>query len=154
MNQNNGMSNNGRPLGTPEDRKKYMDAWSKMMVDIWREKIERLQVWNTWKLHQEITEKPVYGNALDAASIMHSFMEYGIYQDMGVGREFEKKNGGDLGFHPVRQPRVWFSRAYYASIMVLKEHMSYMYGEEFCAIMGDVISSANYKKSKTLRSNA
>ena len=26
---------------TPEDRLKYMNAWSDMMINIWREKIER-----------------------------------------------------------------------------------------------------------------
>ena len=57
------MSRNGRtkkrdnrPKATAEDRIKYQDAWSKMMVDIWREKIERLHVIDTYRLHQDMNE--------------------------------------------------------------------------------------------------
>lgn len=154
MNRTSGKSD--RPMATPEDRKKYIDAWTTMMVDIWREKIERLQVWDTWSLHHSVMEDSVssQGASYDYVRIMHSFAEYGIYQDMGVGKGFSHGNRGDLGFTPVRQPRPWFSRAYFASYMVLKEQMSWMYGEEFCGMISDAINNAEYHRSTTLRSNA
>ena len=41
-----------RPAATDEDRRKYQEAWAEMMVNIWREKIERLHVINTlWRIH-------------------------------------------------------------------------------------------------------
>lgn len=146
--------NDSRQKATQEDRVKYMEAWSTMMVDIWRERIERLQVWDTWQLHKVMTESVVPGgSAFNMATITHTFAQYGIYQDMGVGREFTKDNGGDLGFTPVREPRPWFSRAYFASVMVLKEQMAYMYGEEFFGILSDAIHNADHSRSKTLRSS-
>ena len=148
-----------RPKATAEDRIKYQDAWAKMMVDIWREKIERLHVIDTYRLHQDMNENlTTSGNELTI--IQHKFMEYGIYQDVGTGNGYSKGNGGNLEFldptndngQKHRKPREWFSRAYFASVMVLKEEMAYMYGEEFTGLLVDKIEEANRKRSTTMRS--
>lgn len=160
-----------RPSSTSEDRVKYRDAWAKMMVTIWREKIERLRVIDTYKLHQEITEN-VTSSGSELSTIQHKFMEYGIYQDCGTGNGYRingkvykdgtiGKNKGNLEFlderyresrYEPRKPREWFSRAYFASVMVLKEQMAYMYGEEFCGLLVDKIEEANHKRSTSMRS--
>lgn len=155
-------TNTNRPAATDDDRKKYQEAWADMMIKIWREKIERLHVINTYSLHQQIQEN-VISSSDTISTIQHKFLEYGIYQDLGVGNGYSKDNGGNLEIlDPVyraehnmgepRKPRVWFSRAYFASIMVLKEQMAYMYGEEFCGLLVDKIEEANKKRSTTLRS--
>lgn len=142
-----------------EDRQKYMDAWSDMMVTIWREKIERLHVIDTYQLHQQITEN-VTSSGTELATIQHKFMEYGIYQDCGTGRGYEKGNGGNLlflderfrdGRYEPRKPREWFSRAYFASVMVLKEQMAYMYGEEFCGLVLDAIEYNEKRRGTSMR---
>lgn len=167
-----------RPAATDEDRRKYQEAWAEMMVTIWREKIERLHVINTYSLHHQITDN-VISSTDSVSTIQHKFLEYGIYQDMGVGNGYKKGNGGNLeildpvyreghglnvprkvgpkpgGYYTSgnpRKPREWFSRPYFASIMVLKEQMAYMYGEEFCGLLVDKIEEANHKRSTTLRS--
>lgn len=151
-----------RPAATDEDRKKYQEAWAEMMVTIWREKIERLHVIDTYSLHQQIKDNVVTSSD-SISTIQHKFLEYGIYQDLGVGNGYSKDNGGNLEIlDPVyraehnmgepRKPRVWFSRSYFASVMVLKEQMAYMYGEEFCGLLVDKIEEANHKRSTTLRS--
>lgn len=153
-------NNEGRPSAAPEDRIKYRDAWAKMMVTIWREKIERLRVIDTYQLHKEITEN-ITSSGSELSTIQHKFMEYGIYQDCGVGRGYEHGNGGNLLFlderyresrYEPRKPREWFSRSYFASVMVLKEQMAYMYGEEFCGLLVDKIEEANHKRSTSMRS--
>lgn len=151
--------NDNRPKATAEDRIKYQDAWSKMMVSIWREKIERLHVIDTYRLHQDMNESLTTSGS-ELTVIQHKFMEYGIYQDVGTGNGYSKGNGGNLEFlDPVndngqkhRQPREWFSRAYFASVMVLKEEMAYMYGEEFTGLLVDKIEEANRKRSTSMRS--
>lgn len=155
-------TNTNRPKATDEDRKKYQEAWAEMMVTIWREKIERLHVIDTYSLHQQIKDNVVTSSD-SVSTIQHKFLEYGIYQDLGVGNGYSKDNGGNLEIlDPVyraehnmgepRKPRVWFSRSYFASVMVLKEQMAYMYGEEFCGLLVDKIEEANHKRSTTLRS--
>lgn len=167
-----GKMNNNRPRSTAEDRQKYMDAWEKMMVTIWREKILRLHVIDTTQLHNDIIGN-VTSSGSSFSSIQHKFMEYGIYQDCGTGRGYKKNNGGQLDFldpdlrhkeyahkqksgkvtlGEPRKPREWFSRAYFASVMVLKEQMAYMYGEEFCGMLVDKIEEANRNRSTSMRS--
>lgn len=174
------MQKNGkdRPAATQEDRIKYQEAWSEMMVTIWREKIERLHVIDTYALHQQMDQGIV--RSTDAMSVIqHKFLEYGIYQDVGTGYGYKAGNKGQLDFldpeyryqnsldeprkrgpkwgggytsgNP-RKPREWFSRAYYASIMVLKDEMAYMYGEEFCGLLVDKIEKTEYTRSTSLRS--
>lgn len=151
--------NDNRPKATAEDRIKYQDAWAKMMVFIWREKIERLHVIDTYRLHQDMNESLTTSSS-ELSIIQHKFMEYGIYQDVGTGNGYSKGNGGYLEFlDPVndngqkhRKPREWFSRAYFASVMVLKEEMAYMYGEEFTGLLVDKIEEANRKRSTSMRS--
>lgn len=155
--------NEDRPRATPEDRRKYEDAWSKMMIDIWREKIDRFRVVDTRTLRQQMTER-VTENGSAMTTIQHRFMMYGIYQDCGVGRGYEHNNGGNLEFlkeeyrieHEMgepRKPREWFSRAYFASVMVLKEQEAYMYGEEFCGLIAEAIESSFHRRSTSMRSN-
>lgn len=114
-----------------------------MMVDIWREKVERLQVYDTWNLHQTVMQNGVSlgGSRYDHVRITHSFAEYGVYQDMGVGKGFRRGNGGDLGFTPLREARPWLSPKFFASVMNLKEDMAHLYGEEFCGILFDVLQN-------------
>lgn len=155
--------NDNRPKATPEDRRKYEDAWAKMMVDIWQEKIDRLRVVDTRTLRQQMTERVTEGGSA-MTTIQHRFMMYGIYQDCGVGRGYEHGNGGNLEIlnddyrieHELgepRKPREWFSRAYFASVMVLKEQEAYMYGEEFCGLIADAIEGSFHRKSTSMRSH-
>lgn len=161
-----------RPASTAEDRLKYQKAWEEMMVTIWREKIRRLHVVDTHSLHNDITGN-TFSSGTDVSTIQHKFLQYGIYQDCGTGRGYAKDNGGYLSFldpqlrdkeyarkqksgkitlGEPRKPREWFSRAYFASIMVMKEQMAYMYGEEFCGMLVDKIEEANHKRSTSMRS--
>lgn len=166
---------------TPEDRLKYMNAWSDMMINIWREKIERLHVIDTYRLHQQMSENVV--GTPDFATIQHKFMQYGIYQDCGVGygyKKSQKRNefgpwldfldysyreenrldiprkvgpawgGGYTSGNP-REPREWFSRPYFASVMVLKEQMAYMYSEEFCGLIVDAIQYNERVRGTSMR---
>lgn len=166
--------NENRPRATAEDRRKYEEAWSKMMIDIWREKIDRLRVVDTRTLRQQMTERVTEGGSA-MTTIQHRFMMYGIYQDCGVGRGYDidgkvykdgrvGNNKGSLellddnyriehGLGEARKPREWFSRAYFASVMVLKEQEAYMYGEEFCGLIADAIEDSFHRRSTSMRSN-
>ena len=68
-----------------------------MVGDIWRETIQRLRAHDTSLLRNDITENGTSDGA-HLALIQHKFMEYGIYQDCGVGRGYEHGNEGNLEF--------------------------------------------------------
>lgn len=64
-----------------------------------------------------------------------------------------RQKSGKITSGEPRKPREWFSRAYFASVMVLKEQMAYMYGEEFCGLLAEKIEEANHKRSTSMRSH-
>lgn len=160
-----------RPKATEEDRRKYIKAWTEMMVEIWQDRITRLKVMDTASLYGKINGEFSMNDSI--TTIQHRFLEYGIFQDLGVGRGFTAGNGGNLeifdddyrekhGLNRARswngtkskgktsgkprKPREWFSRPYYASIMVLKDQMAYMYAEEFTGLVAEAIDfNENYR---------
>ena len=76
--------------------------------------------------------------------LSQSFLEYGLWQGYGTGRETPRGNSGDLGRVKKRQRRRWFSRKYYASVMRLKEFYEENIGKEFCGVMSDFARNCNY----------
>ena len=83
----------------PEDElKKFEEGWAKMMVTIWQEKLQLLQVNDTGSLKGSIEAKILLEGA--KKSIEHSFLAYGKYADDGTGREFTNTGYTDsLGRH-------------------------------------------------------
>lgn len=75
--------------------------------------------------------------------LSQSFLEYGLWQDYGTGRETPRGNSGDLGRAKKRQRRRWFSRKYYASVMRLKEFYEENIGKAFAGIMSDFAQRCN-----------
>lgn len=162
---------NGKNTGqmSKEDMQKYLQAWTDMMVTIWQTNIERLRVIDTKRLYHHISGVVV--NSLeDVDMVEHQFLQYGIYQDMGVGKYYKSKNNhGDLEFldksyredygldqprswydkkrgrrvfrsGEPREPRRWYSASYYISVMVLKNKMADLYAEQFVGVLAQRLS--------------
>lgn len=150
---------------TPEQRNKYVREWTNMMITIWREKIEMLRIIDTGKLLQDINSS-ISINGNEAFTITHKFMEYGVFQEVGVGNGYKHDNGGNLEFMDPgtpqrkskhkqasgkytgpgrRKERKWFSKKYYASAMVMKEEMAQMFGQAFAGIMSNAFNDLNKK---------
>lgn len=126
-----------------ESRKKYIEAWNKTMLDIWQERIYRLGVMHTGALWRSPLSMPVRadGRFLDV-SLSQTFLEYGLWQDLGVGREVPHGNSGDIGREKKRQRRRWFSTKYYASVMNLRDFMAESLGSEFTGMFANLDSDA------------
>ena len=73
--------------------------------------------------------------------LSQAFLEYGLWQDYGVGRETPRGNSGDIGRKKVRQRRPWFSKKYFASVMNIKEFYADNLGHEFQGIIADAFAS-------------
>lgn len=117
-----------------EARKKFVEAWNKVMIDIWQERIWKLDVVDTAGLYKSTAALDIVadkdGRYLDIR-LSQEFLEYGIWQDLGTGREVPVGNPGDIGHDKVREPRRWFSTAYYSSAMNLRDFLAESIGEEF-----------------------
>lgn len=142
----------------------WVDNWAKMMVQIWRDKLEFWNIRRTGTLMGSFTESVTHDGL--ATSIVMRFLAYGIYQAHGVGYGYGKDNGGDLeflspsyrhehrldiprkvgpawgGYYTSGEPRErrdWFSKKLFASLMRMKETMAHMVGEEAAAVICEAL---------------
>lgn len=127
-------------------RRKFVEAWNKTMLDIWQERIYKLKVFNTGSLWRSVLSLPVHadGRFYDI-TLSQSFIEYGLWQDLGTGREKAIGNSGDIGmktkngkFRKIREPRRWFSIKYYSSVMNLRDFMAESLGDEFVGMFANL----------------
>ena len=102
------------------------------MIKIWQEQITLLGVIDTGAL---LASPKAIAMRADGrffeVSLSQAFLEYGLWQDYGTGRETPRGNSGDIGRTKVRQRRKWFSRKYYASVMNIKEFYEDNIGKAF-----------------------
>lgn len=74
---------------------RYERDWSRMVVDIWKEKIQQLNITDTGALQGSLQELVSTGQV---TTIEHQFLQYGLFVAAGVGKGFEHGNPGDLLF--------------------------------------------------------
>ena len=113
-------------------REKYLIGWNNTMIDIWKERIELLGVVDTGALLRSPIQLPIRadGRFYDV-NLSQTFLEYGLWQDLGTGREVPIGNPGDIGRDKVRERRRWFSSKYYSSVLRLRDFMAQSLGHEF-----------------------
>lgn len=127
------------PQDVVETRRRFVDAWNKTLISIWRERIYKLKVIDKGNLYRSPEfNAPVYGDdRLMDVTVSQLFLEHGLWQDLGVGRNTAigntHKKDND-GFVNMRKRRRWYSTKFYASAMRLKEFFSESLGHEFVAM--------------------
>ena len=152
-----------------KEREKFVTAFNDTMVKIWQEQITLLGVIDTGAL---LASPKAIAMRADGrffeVSLSQAFLEYGLWQNYGTGRETPRKssaerelahtsaeaqpgsrlrhprgNSGDIGRTKVRQRRKWFSRKYYASVMNIKEFYEDNIGRSFTGILSDLARRCN-----------
>ena len=123
------------------ERKKYVEAFNDTMIKIWQEQITLLGVIDTHQLLRSPISLPIRSDGrFYEVGLSQAFLEYGLWQDYGTGKETPRGNSGDIGRDKVRKRRRWFSRKYYASVMNIKEFFADNLGREFQGIMSDIFN--------------
>lgn len=124
-----------------KEREKFVTAFNDTMIKIWQEQITLLGVIDTGAL---LASPKAIAMRADGrffeVSLSQAFLEYGLWQDYGTGRETPRGNNGDIGRTKVRQRRKWFSRKYYASVMNIKEFYETNIGKAFTGILCSALS--------------
>ena len=129
-----------------EARQKYILAFNDTMIKIWKEQITLLDVIDTGRLlRSPISIGLNTDGRFSQVMLAQSFLEYGIWQDYGTGKEVPRGNHGDLGKPKVRKERHWFSRKYFMSVMNIKEFMAESLGLEFMGIISDALDAAQFR---------
>lgn len=133
------MSGANREQQAQDEREKYVMAFNDTMLKIWQEQITLLGVIDTHSLLRSPTALPVRTDGrFFEVGLSQAFLEYGLWQDYGTGRETPRGNTGDIGREKVRGRRRWFSRKYYASVMNIKEFFADNLGKEYQGILSDI----------------
>ena len=125
-------------------RQKYILAFNATMLEIWKERITLLEVIDTGLLLRSPLSLSVKADGrFFKVTLSQAFLEYGLWQDYGVGRETPRGNSGDIGRRKVRQRRPWFSKKYYASVLNLRDFLGENIGQEFQGIIADTFPRTN-----------
>lgn len=140
------------------EREKFVEGWNNTMVDIWRERIQLLNVIDTRALIGSVRELPVRadGRFYDI-TLSQTFLEYGIWQNFGVGRELRhgdyEHNADYIETHGrKREKRPWLSVKYYSSVMKLRDFMAQSLGDEFKSMFCEALDEKRLRsKSKYYR---
>ena len=115
-------------------------AFNNTMLKIWREQITLLDVIDTGRLLKSPKSVAVRADGrFIEATLSQAFLEYGLWQDFGTGKEIPRGNPGDIGRGRKRKPKKWFSRKYYASVMNLRDFMADSIGQEFVGLVAKAI---------------
>lgn len=71
---------------THDEIEQYERGWSRMMIDIWREKIIQLNITDSGALQGSLQELVTTGQV---TTIEHKFLQYGLFVAAGVGKGFD-----------------------------------------------------------------
>ena len=133
-----------RYAGPQAERQKSITAFNNTMLKIWREQITLLDVIDTGRLlnSPKSVQTTADGRFIEA-TLSQAFLEYGLWQDFGTGKEIPRGNPGNIGRNRKRKPKPkrWFCRKYYASVMNLRDFMTDSIGQEFVDVVARVLDN-------------
>lgn len=133
-----------------EERRKYVTAFNRTMIKIWREQISLLGIVDTGALYRSTLAVGMTADGkFTQITLSQSFRTYGIFQDYGTGRETPRGNSGDIGRDKVRKHRRWFSRKYFASVMNIQEFYADNLGRQFCNAVSNALNPDLMRRSIT-----
>ena len=129
-----------------EQREKFVNAFNDTMLQIWREQITLLGVIDSGRLLASPKALPVRADGrFIEVGLSQTFLEYGLWQDFGTGKEIPRGNHGDIGREKKRVAKKWFSRKYYSSVMNIRDFLADNLGNEFVGIVAKSLDD-NYRR--------
>ena len=127
-------------------RKKYVLAFNDTMLRIWQEQITLLGVIDTGRLLKSVKALPVRADGrFIEIGLSQAFLEYGLWQDFGTGKEIPRGNSGDIGREKKRVAKKWFSKKYYSSVLNLRDFLAENIGNDFVGLVAKALDD-NYRR--------
>ena len=118
------------------EREKFVTAFNETMLKIWKEQMTLLDVIDTGALLASTKSLPLRADGrFMELGLSQSFLEYGLWQNFGTGKEIPRGNNGDIGRERKRKKKPWFSRKYYASVMNLRDFLADNMAKEFVGVV-------------------
>lgn len=129
-------------------------AWADIVIKIWQEKITELQVYDKGYLEDSLMQDLMRSAGQDIEKVEFSFKLYGIFVDMGVGKELAVGNTGYVDVMgsegmrgTARRAKPWYSKKFYNQIMKLREILMERYSKSVAYTMLNTFNEAFDKRS-------
>ncbi|WP_444384036.1 hypothetical protein [Prevotellamassilia timonensis] len=123
------------------EREKFVTAFNETMLKIWKEQMTLLDVIDTGALLASPKSLPLRADGrFMEIGLSQSFLEYGLWQNFGTGKEIPRGNNGDIGRERKRKKKPWFSRKYYASVMNLRDFLADNMAKEFVGVVAQSLN--------------
>jgi len=127
-----------------------INQWALITERIWRMNIAKYKIGDTQNLINSFKHHINFHSNGDVGSIDLSFLMYGRFVDMGVGKETFVGNTGNT--MTKRKRKVWYSKTIYSEIKRLTELMADAYqSEATTAILIELTSQAGDLKYNQYR---
>lgn len=133
-------------------KEQFYAAWADVVVKMWMGKIVMLDVWDEGTLYDSFRNHVLNQSGGNVELIRFIFRQYGIYADMGVGRDTPKGNEGDIGKDKKREEKPWYSSVFYREVHKLAEFQAHHYGKTALWSVKQQLSGAfdqRYKNDST-----
>lgn len=149
-------------MQTTGNKKETIKAWADVVIKMWESKILLMDVYDTGTLYNHFIAHVLSNSGGDVSRIDFIFGMYGIYADMGVGKETSRGNSV-VKFNEKyqatrlkRQPRMWYSTVFFREVMKLRFFLEHEYGRQAALALSEGMSvdfDQRYKfKDKTVSS--
>ena len=140
------MSSNNAEQKAYSEREKFVMAFNDTMLKIWKEQMTLLGVIDTGALLASPKSLPVRADGrFIELGLSQSFLEYGLWQNFGTGKEIPRGNKGDIGRERKRKKKPWFSRKYYASVMNLRDFLADNMEQEFVGVVAQALDDKHLR---------
>jgi hypothetical protein len=114
------------------------ESWAKYTVHAWQNKIKKLKITDTNTLLNSFMENVIAGANGDVIKIQFTFVQYGRFLDMGVGKGVKiggvkqstisrRMEGKMIGNR--RRPKKWYTKTLRHEVLRLTEIMAEYYGK-------------------------
>lgn len=105
--------------------KEMAERWAEIVIERWIRKIQALNIGSTGELLKSLQSEVTLSAQGNPAKITFTYLYYGIFTDMGVGRNVKL---GAAGKGNNRQKKPWYSSVFQNQVAVLGRLMAERYG--------------------------
>lgn len=103
-----------------------VEAWAKIVVERWEQKIERLKIGHSGNLARSFTHHVITQSNGSPEKIEFAFEYYGKFVDMGVGRGVKLADVGTGNNYRKRKP--WYSPVFFGQVKEMAKILAEKYG--------------------------
>jgi len=130
----------------PRSKLEMVQKWAEIVIERWKVRMAALGVGDTGELLKSFEAQVVMDSNGDPAKITFTFLYYGRFTDMGVGRGVTLSDVPDVTGN--RQVKPWYSKTFLNEVIKLGRMMATKYGFDAAMAISAFSSSIYDSKAK------